>query len=81
MAVAYPVQGGKLSILDTAGNYYTGERYGSLRSSSYSVAVNDWLSHRKNQMLDAEIAQVFSESVYKKFSSTNKFLEWVQNGD
>jgi len=39
-AVAFPVQGGRLTILDPAGNYYTGQ-YGALESESISTAVNN----------------------------------------
>jgi len=77
VAVAFPVQGGKLTILDPAGNYYTGQ-YGSLGSSSVSIAVNDWLSHWQSKMPDAEVIGVFSEDIYEEFSNTSEFIAWVQ---
>ena len=77
MAVAFPVQGGKLTILDPAGNYYTGQ-YGSLGSSSISTAVNNWLSHWQSEMPDAEIVGVFSEDIFEEFSSTAEFITWAQ---
>ncbi len=77
VAVAFPVQGGRLTILDPAGNYYTGQ-YGSLGSSSVSTAVNNWLSHWQNEMPGAEIVGVFSEDVYEEFSSTDEFITWAQ---
>ena len=77
VAVAFPVQGGKLTILDPAGNYYTGQ-YGSLGSSSVSTAVNNWLSHWQSEMPGAEIVGVFSEDVHKEFSSTAEFITWAQ---
>jgi len=76
-AVAFPVEGGQLTILDPAGNYYTGQ-YGSLGSSSVSTAVNNWLSHWQNEMPGAEIVGVFSEDVYEEFSSTDEFITWAQ---
>ncbi len=76
-AVAFPVQGGKLAILDPAGNYYTGQ-YGSLQAESISVAVNKWLSHWQREMPGAEIVEVFSEDVYEEFSSTAEFVTWAQ---
>jgi hypothetical protein len=39
-AVAFPVQGGSLTILDPAGNYYT-HRKGLLGSNSVSIAVSN----------------------------------------
>jgi len=77
VAVAFPVQGGKLAILDPAGNYYTGQ-YLSLDSSSVSIAVNNWLSHWQREMPDAEIIGVFSEDVFEEFSSTAEFITWAQ---
>ena len=77
MAVAFPVQDGKLTILDPAGNYYTGQ-YGSLQSESISIAVNNWLSHWQREMPGAEIVEVFSEDVHEEFSSTAEFVIWAQ---
>ena len=76
-AVAFPVQGGRLTILDPAGNYYTGQ-YGSLDGSSISTAVNNWLSHWQREMPGAEITGVFSEDVHEEFSSTAEFITWAQ---
>ena len=77
MAVAFPVQGGNLAILDPAGNYYTGQ-YGALQPESISIAVNNWLSHWQREMPGAEIVKVFSEDVYEEFSSTAEFVTWAQ---
>ena len=77
LAVAFPVQGGNLAILDPAGNYYTGQ-YGSLQSESISVAVNNWLSHWQRAMPNAEIVGVFSENIYERFSGTAQFIEWFE---
>ncbi|MDO9580978.1 MAG: transglutaminase-like domain-containing protein [Bacteroidales bacterium] len=78
VAVAFPVAGGNLTILDPAGNYYTGYQYGSLRSESASVAVNNWLSHWNRDMPGAEIVTAFSENSYHQFSSTAEFLTWLE---
>jgi len=76
-AVAFPVQGGELAILDPAGNYYTGQ-YESLQSESASVAVNNWLSHWQSEMPGAEIIGVFSEDIFEEFSNTAEFITWAQ---
>jgi len=76
-AVGFPVQGGRLAILDPAGNYYTGQ-YGSLQSESISIAVSNWLSRWQREMAGAEIVEVFSESVHEEFSSTAEFVAWAQ---
>ncbi len=79
LAVAFPVQGGRLTILDPAGNYYTGYPYWSLASDSVSVAVNSWLSYLQSKMPNAKITEVFSENVYEEFSSTAEFIAWAQD--
>ena len=78
VAVAFPVAGEELTILDPAGNYYTGYQYGSLRSESASVAVNQWLSHWATKMPGAEIVEAFSENSHNQFSGTNEFLTWLK---
>jgi len=78
VAVAFPVAGERLTILDPAGNYYTGYQYGSLRSESASVAVNQWLSHWATKMPGAEIVEAFSENSHNQFSGTDEFLTWLK---
>ena len=77
IAVAFPVQDGRLTILDPAGNYYTGQ-YGPVNSSNVSNAINNWLSHWQKAMPDAEITTVFSEDIFEEFSSTAEFITWAQ---
>ena len=77
VAVAFPVIDGELTILDPAGNYYTGQ-YGSLDSSNISNAVNKWLSHWQRDMPDAEIFRVFSEDFHEEFADTEEFIAWAQ---
>lgn len=77
MAVAFPVQGDKLTILDPAGNYYTGIPSQYLRSDSIAGAVNSWLSHWSIEMPDAFIDEVMSEKVYHQFSSSDEFITWA----
>ena len=78
VAVAFPVAGGELTILDPAGNYYTGYPYGSLGSDIASVAVSKWLSHWTRKMPGAEIVEAFSEDLHKEFSDTDEFLTWLK---
>ncbi len=76
LAVAFPVKGGRLTILDPAGNYYTGYKYGSLGSDITSAAVSDWLSYWEKDMPGVKIVEAFSEDSYDEFSSTDEFLTW-----
>lgn len=78
LAVAFPVAGNKLTILDPAGNYYTGYLTGRLSSLSIDAAVNDWLSKWRQKMPNAQIVNAFSNDFYREFSSTEEFKEWVR---
>ncbi len=78
LAVAFPVAGDKLTILDPAGNYYTGYLTGRLSSLSIDAAVNDWLSKWRQKMPNAQIVGVFSKDFYREFSSKEEFKEWVR---
>ncbi|MFC1988558.1 transglutaminase-like domain-containing protein [Chloroflexota bacterium] len=76
IGAAFPVIDGRLTIVDPAGNYYTG--YGSLDSESYSVAVNRWLAHWARDIPEAFISGVFTDDFYYNFSNTDEFLSWLE---
>ena len=78
IAVAFPVAGDKLTILDPAGHYHTGYAYGSLRSDDINRAVSDWISRWRDNMPNAEIDSVFSDNFYREFSNTEEFITWVK---
>lgn len=76
VGAAFPVANGKLTIVDPAGNYYTG--YGSLEAKSSSAAVNEWLAHWESDIPEAFISAVFAGDLYYEFSNTDEFLEWLE---
>jgi len=76
LAVAIPVLGDKLTILDPAGNYYTNQ-WGFLSSSDVRTAINDWLNHWKQKIPGAKVTGVFSDEFYREFSNTEEFIQWV----
>ena len=76
VAVAFPVVGDQLTILDPAGHYYTNQ-WGILSSSDVRNSVNDWLSHWRIKMPGAKVVTVFSNNIFKEFSSTDEFIQWV----
>jgi len=78
VAVALPVVGKELSILDPAGKYYTGYRANWLRSFEVGVAVSDWLAAWAPDMPGAKITAVFSDDFYKEFSGTQDFINWAK---
>ena len=75
-AVAFPVQGGKLTILDPAGKYYTTDTPGSLGSEDVSTAVADWLAHCQPEP-GIRVSGVFSDTVYEIFATTAEFVQWA----
>jgi hypothetical protein len=77
VAVALPVTGGELAILDPAGNYYSGMSFGDLQSSTTSSAISTWLSHWSDQMPGAQITAVYSTNLYQEFNSTQEFIQWT----
>ncbi len=79
LAVAFPVAGNKLTILDPAGNYYTGYYYGGFRSDDTAVAVNAWLSYLAKEMPSAHISGVFSNKFYHEFANSEEFINWTKN--
>jgi hypothetical protein len=77
MAVAFPVAGNELTILDPAGNYYTGWQYGTLSSEPIQTAANNWFSHCSSELPGAEIVQAFSDDFDEHFDSTDEFIAWA----
>jgi len=75
-AVAFPVEGGELTILDPAGNYYTHDSWGGLTSKDVSVAVDEWLAHWQPKP-GIYVSGVFSVTVYETFLTTDSFVEWA----
>jgi len=76
IGVALPVEGGRLTIVDPAGNYYTGS--GSLSSESFSVAVNKWSVHLESKIPEGFISGVFTDDFYYEFNNTAEFLTWIE---
>lgn len=71
------VEGGKLTILDPAGNYYT-QTSGNIDSKDISTEVNNWLNYLKPEMgSDVYVDRVFSDELDKSFSSTSEYTTWM----
>jgi len=80
IALAFPVEGKRLTILDPTARYYTIFPIGwGIAAYEPSIAVSDWLFRWAEKMNDAYVYMVFSEDVYQEFSSTEEFIEWVNN--
>lgn len=78
VAVAFPVVGGRLSILDPAGQYYTGMyQYNQLSSDTAAIAINEWMSHWSQDIPGAYVSRIFSQNEEHSFSSNAEFLSWL----
>lgn len=76
VAVAYPVVGGKITILDTAGHFYTNE-YGILTANDIHTAVNEWTQWISKSNSNAHLTFAFSHTELSRFSSLDTFADWV----
>jgi len=80
VAVAFPVVGGRLTILDPAGKFYTSDLFGNLASKDTRTAVNEWLQYWDGLgQRNIRITLIFNQTIYKEFSSTDEFIQWTSS--
>lgn len=78
VAVAIPVKGGKLTILDPAGKFYTKDESGDLSSKDVRTAIYEWLQYWENEGgEDLYVRYIFSRKIYETFSSTEEAIDWI----
>jgi hypothetical protein len=73
MAVAFPVTGGRLAILDPASEYYSGTGF-SFASQPVEEAVERWISRWNDPTVF--VNSIFNDKSFREFESTEEFLEW-----
>ncbi len=79
-AIAFPVAGGKLTVLDPAGNFFTRNPvpFGSIGSQPVATAVTQWIDHWSSSGYPgASVNRVFSDTECETFVNTDKFVLWV----
>ena len=76
LAVALPVRGGDIAILDPAGHFYTKDQYGRLTHKYSSSAIGEWINYWSSEQKDIRINFAFSDAEHQTFSGTNEFVEW-----
>jgi len=69
LAVALPVEGQEMCILDPGGNYY------DRKFKNYRDAIKDWLKHWPFET-NLQITCIFSNTEYETFSTTEEFYDW-----
>ncbi|MCJ7786082.1 MAG: hypothetical protein MUP41_19290, partial [Desulfobacterales bacterium] len=79
MAVAFPVTGGELTIMDPAGHYFTKNSYGNLDSKEIHTTVSEWLAYWSKNYPGLFVNQIFSDAEYQQFSNTAEFENWAKN--
>jgi hypothetical protein len=77
-AVAFPVAGGRLTILDPAGNFFTRNPVpsGPIGSQPVATAVSQWLEHW-SESPNTFVAGIFSDTACETFIDTDEFVLWV----
>jgi len=80
VAVAMPCTGSELVILDPAGKYYTRDELGNLVSKKASEALQDWFNYWETQgYRNPKVICIFSDYMYKEFSSNEEFINYVRS--
>ena len=80
IAVAYPVEGGLMTILDPAGNYYTWHySWSELRAYDVATVIRYWLRDWAEVMPDAEVYSLSSDKFYMPFAGTEEFVDWFHS--
>ncbi len=80
IAVAIPVVNDQIAILDPTAHYHTTFSTGwGMAAKETSVALGEWLARWKDKMSDARVYTVFSEGMYREFSSNQEFYDWVKS--
>jgi len=78
VAVALPIENHQLTIFDPSARYYTPfSHVGGIGTQEVSLAIDDWVTHLKDEMPGAQIYAVFSEDFYQEFTNTQEFIDWV----
>ncbi len=78
VAVALPIENHQLTIFDPSARYYTPfPHVGGIGTQEVSLAIDDWVTHLKDEMPGAQIYAVFSEDFYQEFTNTQEFIDWV----
>jgi hypothetical protein len=78
IAVALPVAGKMLTIMDPTAFYITGPNGTVLSSRDVGEAVNGWLSNMSKKVPDARIKSVFNDKFRQDFTSTQEFVSWAE---
>lgn len=76
LAVAFPVAGGRMAILDPSGGYISGTAM-AFSSEPVGKAVGDWINILDDP--DVHVSSVFNDELYVEFESTKEFIEWFNS--
>jgi hypothetical protein len=80
IAVAIPVAGHKLVILDPLLDYYSHDLFGNIAFNDISGELLYWLNlWRPSMGNDVYVYRVFSDYIDKSFGTTNDYITWMYN--
>lgn len=79
-AVLIPVQGGRITILDPAGNYYTSYSIGFFFKVIYAYTIETELqNYQKHIGKIKNIYAIFNDQTYHKFKNLQQFTNYFKN--
>jgi peptidoglycan hydrolase CwlO-like protein len=80
MAVAFPVAGGKITILDPSGQYYSWSTQGSdLLAFDVELEIDYWLNTHWAGYTGIYIYSVCTADYYVQFDTTDDFITWFND--
>jgi len=78
LAVALPVAGGKITILDPAGKYYTSTFFGSITVRDVVTELQNYFSYWiSSEYRNSKVYAIYSYNMYKIFN--NDFIHYVKS--
>jgi len=80
LAVALPVIGGKITILDPAGKYYTSTFLGSITAKDVATELQNYFSYwALSGYRNGKVYAIYSYNMYKIFNNNDEFIQYVKS--
>lgn len=80
VAVAILNEGDLLSIFDITSRYWTPfSEIGGFGAQPIPEALDHWFNHLGDEMLGAQVYEIFSEDYYWSFTGNQQFIDWASS--
>jgi hypothetical protein len=78
VGVAFPIEKGMITVVDPSIKYNTAVGDGIVLSSKDArIAIGLWLERLQDKVPSAQVTLIFSDTLYREFTGTEDFLNWV----